>query len=202
MAKELAKRLQIKYLDTGAMYRAVTLKAIRTGVASNDARELARLVENMQIDLHFDENGMQVELDGQDVTEEIRSSQVNENVSPVSTVPAVREAMVAKQQELAAQWGKVVMDGRDIGTCVLPDADLKIYLDATAAERARRRWQENIDKGKPVDYEKVLAEVMNRDQIDSSREVSPLSIASGAVVIDSTEMSLPEVVEAIISRLN
>jgi len=197
VAWELAKRLQIRYLDTGAMYRALTLKILETGTDINDETSLKHILENTQFDIQLDNERLRIFLDGREVTQEIRSSAVNGFVSPVSAVPMVREAMVAWQKELAQKWGAVVMDGRDIGTCVLPDAKLKIFLDASQQERANRRWKEYQEKGREVTMDEVYEEISGRDKIDSGREVSPLQVAPGAVIIDTTNMKFEEVVDEI-----
>lgn len=197
VARELAKLLKIKYLDSGAMYRAVTLKILQTGANLEDLEALRALLDNTDINIMAEEDRSTVYLDGDDVTEEIRSSAVNGLVSQVSAIPLVREVMVALQQDYARQWKDVVMDGRDIGTCVLPEAELKVYLDASLEERMNRRWKEYREKGRDISAADVKKEIMLRDSIDSGREVSPLMAAPGAVVLDTTNMTLPEVVKAI-----
>ncbi len=199
VARELARRLKIKYLDSGAMYRAITLKILQNGTDLENEEALKSLLDNTQIEITGEEDTSRIFLDGKEVTEEIRSGAVNGYVSQVSAVPPVRKAMVARQQELAREWGAVVMDGRDIGTCVLPDAALKIYLDASPEERAKRRWKENREKGREMTTEEVQKEIAMRDAIDSSREVSPLQVAAGAFVLDTTDMNKEEVVDKIAS---
>lgn len=180
------------------MYRAITLKILQTGTDMEDEEALQALLDNTEIDIIGEEDRSRIYMDGAEVTEEIRSSAVNKLVSPVSAIPLVRKALVAMQQDFARRWEDVVMDGRDIGTVVLPDAALKVYLDASIEERTRRRWEEYLEKGRgDISAEEVKKEILHRDNIDSGREVSPLEVAPGAVVLDTTNMTLPEVVEII-----
>lgn len=192
----LARRLGYLYLDTGAMYRAVTWAALERGISIGDEVAVTALAEQLRIDITPPtvDDGRQytVLADGVDVTWAIRTPQVDANVSPVSAYPGVRRALVAQQRRVAA-GGRVVMVGRDIGTVVLPDADLKIYLDASVEERARRRWRELRARGEEADYEGVLASMRRRDEIDSHRAVSPLRVAEDAVVVDTTDLSIEEV---------
>lgn len=192
----LARRLGYLYLDTGAMYRAVTWAALERGISIGDEVAVTALAEQLRIDITPPtvDDGRQytVLADGVDVTWAIRTPQVDANVSPVSAYPGVRLALVAQQRRVAA-GGRVVMVGRDIGTVVLPDADLKIYLDASVEERARRRWRELRARGEEADYEGVLASMRRRDEIDSHRAVSPLRVAEDAVVVDTTDLSIEEV---------
>jgi len=197
----LAERLGFLYFDTGAMYRAVTWCALqRNGPLQGEAAVTA-LAEELHIEVvaPTTDDGRQytVLADGDDVTWHIRRPEVDANVSLVSTYPGVRNAMVRQQRRIAAQ-GRIVMVGRDIGSVVLPQADLKVYLDATAEERARRRWKEKRERGEEVDREKILAEMRRRDRIDSHREASPLCVPEGALMIDTTHMDIAEVVEEIL----
>jgi cytidylate kinase len=193
----LARRLGYLYFDTGVMYRAVTWAALDRGIPIADEAAVTALAEALHIEVvpPTTDDGRQytVLADGVDITWGIRTPAVNAGVSQVSAYPGVRKEMV-RQQRRVAQGGRVVMVGRDIGTVVLPDADLKIFLDASAEERARRRWAEERARGKDSDYEAVLASTRRRDQIDSSRDVSPLQAAEDAVVLDSTNLSIKEVV--------
>jgi CMP/dCMP kinase len=199
VAREIAKRLNLKYLDTGAMYRAVTLKAYREKTNLEDPEAVRDLLERTSISIG---NLKEVYLDDEDVSEEIRMSHVNELVSPVSAIPAVRRRLVALQQLIADQSEHIIMEGRDIGSRVMPEAELKIYLDASVEERARRRNREQQDKGFDVPLEMVISEITNRDRIDSEREDSPLTRVSDAVVVDTTGMSFEEVVDNIIKHIN
>jgi CMP/dCMP kinase len=196
----LARRLDYLYFDTGVMYRAVTWAALERGVPIEDEVAVTALAEHLRIDVVAPtvEDGRQytVLADGADgasvdVAWAIRAPAVDANVSAVSAYPGVRKALVAQQRRVAAK-GPVVMAGRDIGTVVLPDADLKIYLDASAEERARRRCQELQRRGEEADYEAVLASMRRRDEIDSSRAVSPLRAAEDAVVVDTTDLDIEE----------
>jgi len=200
----LAQKLGYLYLDTGAMYRAVTWAALTRGVPVEDERAVTALAEGLHIDITRPtvDDGRQytVLADGEDVTWDIRRPEVDANVSVISAYPGVRKAMVAHQRRIAAA-GRVIMVGRDIGSVVLPDADLKLYLDATPQERARRRWLERQARGESVTYEEVLAMMLRRDEIDSHRAVSPLRVPDGAVVIDTTGLTIDEVLALILRRI-
>jgi cytidylate kinase len=191
-ARRLAERLGMRFLDTGALYRAVTLKAWRSGLEPSDEAGVVALAEAARIELVFHGDDMRVLLDGDDVSDEIRGPGVTNAVSVVAALPGVRAAMIPRQREFAADGG-VVAEGRDIGTVVFPDADLKVYLDADPAVRAARRARERSDD----DVQKVRSELVERDRRDSSRKVAPLRAADDAVRIDSTDLSLDEVVDAI-----
>lgn len=196
VAELLAHRLGYLYFDTGVMYRAVTWAALLRGIPIEDEPAVTLLAEQLRIDVTppTADDGRQytVLADGVDVTWAIRTPEVDANVSPVSAYPGVRRALVAQQRRVAA-GGRVVMVGRDIGTVVLPDADLKLYLDASVEERARRRWLEVRARGEEADYEGVLVSMRRRDKIDSNREVAPLCVAEDAVVVDTTDLSIEEV---------
>ena len=202
---QLAEKLGYLYFDTGVMYRAVTCLALFRSIPINDEAAITDLAEKVLIDfLPPDVNdGRQftIRADGRDITWEIRSREVDANVSPVSAYPGVRRAMTAQQRRIGLK-GRVVMVGRDIGTVVLPEADLKIYLDATKEERAHRRQLERMERGEPVEYASVLREIERRDQIDSSRSVAPLKQADDAVYIDSTGLTVREVLARILERMN
>jgi cytidylate kinase len=201
VAKLVAKSLGYLYIDTGAMYRAVTLKALRDGADLNDHEKLGRLASDVLISLKAGADGnLTVLLDGEDVTEEIRLPAVSNSVSLVAKVPAVRRKMIALQKEMAAGGG-VVMEGRDIGKVVLPDARVKIYLTAAAGERARRRWKELADKGINVDRRQIEEDICNRDFIDTAREMDPLAPPADAVIIDSTSCTVEGVVDLIAARV-
>lgn len=201
LGERLARRLGYLYFDTGVMYRAVTLKALQTGTDVYDEPGVTRLAEIIVIDVRQasvnDGRMYDVLLDGVDVTWEIRSAPVAANVSVVSTYAGVRKAMTEQQRRIGLQ-GNVVMVGRDIGTVVLPDADLKIYLDASAEERARRRFVEEQARGIPTSYEDILDNVRTRDKIDSSREVAPLRPAEDAIILNSDHLDADGVLEAAI----
>jgi cytidylate kinase len=190
VAREVARRLGFIYVDTGAMYRAVALLAKRQGVALQDAAALTKLAESA--DLHFVSENRLFAGD-QDVTESIRTPEISQASSIVSAVPGVRHALVAIQQRLGRE-GNLVMEGRDIGTVVFPNAEVKVFLDASPEERARRRFEERPE-GPPLDQ--VIAQIRERDARDTRREHSPLLRAADAVVLDTTGMTIPQVVESI-----
>jgi len=196
VARLVASALGFVYVDTGAMYRAVTWKVLQLGLRPDDAEEVARATRMMDIRLARSDRGQLVYVDGEDVTDYIRSADINRNVSFVAQNPVVREQLVEKQKELARDKG-VVMDGRDIGTRVLPGAEVKVFLTASARRRAERRYAEAGSPDQTV--EEMEAEISRRDQIDASREVSPLRRADDAILLDTTEMELAEVVDAILS---
>ena len=203
VAQRLAQRLGYLYFDTGVMYRAVTLAALRGGVSVGDEQAVDALARRVTIDVRPPSQGdgrqYDVVLDGLDVTWELRSPQVDATVSQVSMYAGVREAMSARQREIGLR-GAVVMVGRDIGTVVLPEADLKVYLDASVEERARRRWHEAMTRGEAVmSYEDVLQAMRERDRMDSTRQVAPLRAASDAIVLDSTEMDVEKVVARVLA---
>ena len=190
----LARALGARYLNTGSMYRIVTLAVLRAGVDLADAAAIARIASEIDLAVGFDPDVDLSYLGGEDVSAEIRGDAVTAAVSAVSAVPAVRTRLVARQRELAAGPESVVVEGRDIGTVVLPHADVKIFLTASAEERARRRNDQNVANGLGNDYEGVLADVRRRDHLDSTRAVSPLRAADDAVVVDSSDMTETEVV--------
>ncbi len=196
VAKQLADWLDYVYVDSGAMYRAVTLYAMRKGYISITRFDRSRLVKSLpEISLTFKKNSStnkaEIYLNGQNVETEIRTMEVSELVSPVATISAVRKKLVEQQQLMGAGKG-VVMDGRDIGTVVFPDAELKIFMTASAEKRARRRYEELLERGDEVSYAEVLENVLERDHIDSTREDSPLIKAQDAIEIDNSEMNLED----------
>ncbi|MCX7681585.1 MAG: (d)CMP kinase [Anaerolineae bacterium] len=196
LADLLARRLGYLYFDTGVMYRAVTWAALTRNVPLEDEAAVTRLAAELHIEVlpPTVEDGRRytVLADGVDVTWAIRSPEVDASVSRVAAYPGVRSAMVPQQRRIAAR-GSVIMVGRDIGTVVLPDADVKLYLDATVEERARRRWLEMRAQGREADYEPVLASMRQRDEMDSHRDVSPLCAAHDAIILDTTGKSVEEV---------
>ena len=197
VAKLIADRLGYLYIDTGAMYRAVALLALEQGVAFDDAEGLTELIRGNEISLEPAASGCRVLINGKDVSREIRLPEVGNAASPVSAVAEVRSLLVAMQQELAARR-PVVMDGRDIGTVVLPDAACKIFLTASPRVRALRRAKELQQKGLPADIDQVEREIRERDERDSTRAASPLRQAEDAVLVDSSDMGIEEVVCRII----
>ena len=208
MAKDLAREVGYVYVDTGAMYRCVTLYALRNGIFKDvkgeiNEDELRRQMPNIHISFKFNpETGRpDTYLNGEMVEQEIRTMEVSNHVSPIATLGFVREAMVAQQQQMGKDKG-VVMDGRDIGTVVFPDAELKIFVTASAEVRAQRRYDELKGKGMEADYDDILKNVQERDYIDSHREVSPLKQAPDAILLDNSQMTIDEQKEWLIQRFN
>ncbi len=205
MAKALAKELGYVYIDSGAMYRVVTLVALQNGWIENKVPNKAKILEGLKdirITFEWDEEkGMNTTfLNGENVEDEIRQLEVSENVSPISTIAEVREEMVHQQRENGRNKG-IVMDGRDIGTVVFPDAELKIFMTASPEIRAQRRYLELTEKGQEVNFEEILANVEGRDKIDSTRAVSPLKKADDAVVLDNSHLSRKEQLEWTINKV-
>jgi CMP/dCMP kinase len=196
VAKIIAKELSYIYVDTGAMYRALTYKALQLSLDLESEEQLLDALQNANIELRPSENGQLVFIDHKDVTEKIREHDVTNSVSIVSKHRKVREDMVRRQQSFGKSGG-VVMDGRDIGTHVLPDAEVKIFLLASVDERAERRHQENLSKGYQSDLEQLKLEIAQRDKLDSEREVAPLRKAEDAIEIDTTSLGIEEVVAKI-----
>jgi cytidylate kinase len=194
VSRGLARSLAARYLDTGAMYRIVTLAVLRAGIDLDDVDAVGAAAADVDLAVGYDPEEDRSYLAGEDVSAEIRGDEVTKAVSAVSAVPAVRTRLVQMQRELAAGQGSVVVEGRDIGTVVLPDADVKIFLTASAEVRALRRNDQNIASGLGDDYEAVLADVKRRDHLDSTRAVSPLRAADDALVVDTSDMSEPQVV--------
>ena len=194
VSRGLARALGARYLNTGAMYRIVTLAVLRAGVDPDDTEAVGALAARVDLAVGFDPDEDLYFLAGEDVSFEIRGDAVTRAVSAVSAVPVVRTQLVDRQRELADGSEAVVVEGRDIGTVVLPDADVKVFLTASAEERARRRNDQNVESGLPDDYDAVLADVKRRDHLDSTRAVSPLRAADDAVVVDSSDMSQSETV--------
>lgn len=194
VAKILASELNYVYCDTGAMYRALTLQALRHNIDVDDEEKLVALLKDTSISFEPDEDQQKVFLNQEDVTMDIRQPDVTNNVSAVSAHKGVREELVRRQQEIA-QAGGIVMDGRDIGTAVLPDAEVKIFLVASAKERAERRYKENVSKGITTPLKVLQKEIEDRDYKDSHREVSPLVQAEDAIRLDTTSLSITQVVD-------
>lgn len=197
IAKIVAKELQLFYLDTGAMYRAITYKALVSGIPIADEVEVSQMAKNTEVVLDHSERRL-VWCDGKDVTQEIRSPEVSRAVSVVAAYPEVRKRLV-ELQRLEAEQGGVVMDGRDIGTHVLPEADYKIFLTAAPEERAKRRWLELRKAGKDVSLEDVARDMAERDRVDMERDISPLKPAQDALIIDTTGLSIEELVAEIVA---
>ncbi|MEV6066567.1 (d)CMP kinase [Nocardia sp. NPDC052001] len=195
VSRKLATRLEARYLDTGAMYRVATLRVLRSGVDLDDADAIVAAVKELPLTIGTDPSREVILLDGEDVSAEIRGNAVTKAVSAVSAVSEVRDQLVALQREIAAAAGRIVVEGRDIGTVVLTDADVKIYLTASAEARASRRNVQNIAEGRGDDFEAVLADVQRRDNLDSTRKVSPLRPAADAVLVDTSELNMDEVID-------
>lgn len=194
IAKRLARSLGYTYVDTGAMYRGVTLYALREGLFSGEEpmfEEIIRRLPRIEMRFAIYPDGQHLLLNGEDVEREIRGMEVSEHVSPIATIPEVRAALTRQQQDMAKEKG-VVMDGRDVGTTILPDAELKIFVTARPEVRARRRFDELTAKGESVTYDSVLVNVRERDRIDSGRAVSPLRQAEDALVLDNSDMTLDQ----------
>ncbi|CAL2080982.1 (d)CMP kinase [Tenacibaculum sp. 190524A05c] len=206
IAKQLAKHLNYIYVDTGAMYRAVTLFAMKNNYINNQSFDQEKLILNLNsVQLNFKFNAnlgfAEMFLNGENVEKEIRTIEVSKLVSKVSAISEVRKKLVSEQQEMGKEKG-IVMDGRDIGTVVFPDAELKLFMTASADKRAKRRYKELIDRGDKVNYEEILHNVQERDHIDSTRTDSPLTKANDAVEFDNSDMGLEEQFERIIRLVN
>ncbi len=200
VAKAVAKELGFSCLDTGAMYRSIAWKALDAGISLDDAAALSALAGSHEISFgheHGDPVPRRVFIDGEEVTDEIRTARIDKSVSRVSAIAGVRTALVAQQQRLGAA-GDYVVEGRDIGTVVFPDAELKVFMTASAEERARRRVRQNEQRGiGSVDFDEVLADIIARDEVDSARETSPLRPADDALMLDSTSLPIDEVIAMI-----
>ncbi len=199
-AKNLAERLGLVYVDTGAMYRAITYAAIRKGIA-DDEKAVIELAKSIKIRLKFVDGLTRVFVNGEEVTEKIRTSEVNEKVSGISKIPEVRAELVKIQRKLGEE-GNLIAEGRDTTTVVFPDADLKIFLTASIDERARRRYKEFVEKGVQISLEEVKANLEKRDKMDSEREVSPLKKADDAIVFDNTHTSIADEIEILLKKIN
>jgi len=193
----IAKKLGYLYIDTGAMYRAITFLALENGAIGNESR-IVELARNCKIDLSHNDGEVIVLLNNRNISEEIRSAEINSNVSNVSKISDVRKLMVEKQREMGAKGSGVVMEGRDIGTVVFPNADVKIFLTATLDTRANRRANEYFEKGSEVLVNDIKNNLSNRDQIDSSRNDSPLTKASDAIEVDTTNVTIDEQVNLVL----
>ncbi|MDV3427993.1 MAG: (d)CMP kinase [Bacillota bacterium] len=197
IAKLVGKRYGLMYINTGAMYRAVTLTALRRGIGFNDVMGLTELIKGME--MHFENDDLY--LNGDNVQEEITTPYISKNVSDYAAVSEVRKMMVSLQQQMGQKYN-VIMDGRDIGTVVLKDAAIKFFLTASAEERAKRRHKELIDKGINVLYEDVLNDIIRRDDIDSNRKADPLKKADDAILVDCSNLSIEEVVNLLSSYID
>lgn len=198
IAKLVAKKLDFIYVDTGAMYRAMALFFLRNEIKASEEEKIAAACKEIKVSLEYENGEQQVLLNGENVNAFIRTEEVSMMTSDTSKYPAVREKLLDLQRELA-KTKNVIMDGRDIGTCVLPDANLKIYLTASAEERARRRYKELVERGVSCDFEQIKKDIIARDEQDMNREIAPLKRAEDAVLVDASDMTIDEVVEKFVS---
>ncbi|GEP22697.1 MAG: (d)CMP kinase [Lentilactobacillus diolivorans] len=196
VAKLVAKQFNYVYCDTGAMYRAITLKALQAGVSLDNVDEISKIVKSSKITFAPSNDGQRVFIDGDEITQEIRQEDVTNSVSAVAAIADVRKELSDQQKQIALNGG-IVMDGRDIGSTVLPDAEVKIFLVASVEERAQRRYKENIQKGINTPLDELQLEIEARDYKDSHRKISPLTKAKDAIEIDTTSLSIEEVVSEI-----
>ena len=197
VTKEIAKRMGLINLDTGATYRCVALASLKHGIKLEEEDKIVSLIDDLDIEFKYDKDDfIRVYLNGEEVTSEIRSFEVNQIVSPISSIVRVRLKMVDLQRKMA-EGKEVIMEGRDIGTYVFPLADVKIYLDADVEERAKRRFNENQEKGIDVSFEDVLENIKKRDENDKHKEIGSLKIAEDAVIVDSTKLSIEEMADAV-----
>jgi cytidylate kinase len=201
IARQVAKRMNFIYVDTGAMYRAMALHMLKQGVLATDEKALEKACEKADITIVYQDGEQQVLLNGENVNGLIRTEEVGKMASAVAKNGKVREKLVALQQKLASQ-ADVVMDGRDIGTCVLPEADVKVYLTASTKERAKRRYKELLEKGEPCVLEEIEADIIARDEQDMNREISPLKKAEDAILVDASDMTIQEVTDKMIALCN
>lgn len=201
IAKEISRKLNYIYIDTGAMYRAIGLYYLNNKIDINDEKLINEMIDNIKIEITYVDSLQQIILNGENVTNLIRTEEVSHAASVVSTYQKVREKLVSLQRELAESTN-VVMDGRDIGTVVLPNASVKIFLTASTEERAKRRYKELLEKGQNVDLESIKKDIEERDYRDMNRENSPLKQASDAILVDTSNMTIEEVIDEIIKLCN
>ena len=197
MCRALAKKLDAKYVDTGAMYRVATLAVLRAGVDPTDTDAVIKATADLPLEVSDDPDSTAVLFAGEDVAREIRGPEATQHVSAVSAIPQVRVNLVELQRKLAREAGRAMVEGRDIGTVVLPDAPAKVYMTASAEVRAKRRFDQDVAAGRDVDFDAVLADVKRRDEADSSRKTSPLRPADDAEIVDTSEMTPDEVLAAL-----
>ena len=200
LGKALARRYNLIYIDTGAMYRAVAWLARETGILWTDENALIELTESKPIEIEMKNDSIRVNIDGHKVTDLIRTPEIGSGASQISALPGVKRAMIRKQQKMGNSGG-VIMDGRDIGTFVFPQADFKFYLDASVETRGLRRYNELKAKGMDISLDEIITSMKLRDHTDSHRAVAPLQIAADAVVIDTTDLSISQVLEVMIDRI-
>ncbi|MBR3305055.1 MAG: (d)CMP kinase [Christensenellaceae bacterium] len=201
IAKAVAGRLGIRYMDTGAMYRGIAYTLVKAGISASDVPEVIDSINRTDLKVEYDEEGQHIIVDGEDVNGFLRTPEVTKMSSDSAVIPEVREKLVAIQQETAKRYD-IVMDGRDIGTVVMPDAPLKVFMTASPRVRALRRKLENDEKGIPCDLDQLEAEIIARDHTDSTRKTSPLKQADDAVFLDTSYMTIEEVVDFVIDKVN
>ena len=201
LGKMLAKRLGLLYIDTGAMYRAVAWAVLDAGVSVDDSHRVAEIARESRIDLAGEPENLRVSINGRDVSDLIRTREIGAAASMISAISDVRRILVARQQELGRSGKGCVLDGRDIGTVVFPDADVKFFLTAAAEARAERRFKEDVLRGIETTYETTLAEILQRDDRDMTRDDSPLTVAEDAVEIDTSDLELSEVLAILLSKI-
>lgn len=197
VTKLIAKKLNLVNIDTGAMYRCVALKALRNHIESTEIKKVEELLEDIEIEIKREGENQIIFLDGEDVSEQIRTIQVDNCVAKFAELACVRNKVTPLQRKMG-KTQNIIMDGRDIGTTVFPDANVKIYLDASVEERANRRYKQDIEKGMNVTYEKILENIKKRDKSEKEREIAPLRQAEDAIYIDSSNMTIEEVVDKVI----
>ena len=198
IAKELAKRLSFVYVDTGAMYRGLAIHFIKKGIKAEDIKGIVEACKDAEVSIVYENDVQQIYLNGENVTAMLRTEEVGNMASKTSAIPAVREKLLELQRTLAREKD-VIMDGRDIGTNILPNADVKIYLTASVETRATRRYKELLEKGENCVYEEIAQDIKERDERDMNREIAPLKQAEDAILVDSSEMTIDEVVKTICS---
>ena len=201
VAKAVAKNLEILYVDTGALYRSLALFAINNNVSCSNEENVLKILDKANVELKYVDKVQRVFLNGEDVSEKIRTPEISMGASDISAIPAVRQFLLDLQRKIAKE-NSVIMDGRDIGTVILPDAEVKIFITASAEIRAKRRYDELIEKGQDVVYEDVLKDVIERDYNDSHRKIAPLKQADDAVLLDTSSLSLDESIDAVIEIIN
>ena len=201
VAKAVAKNLEILYVDTGALYRSLALFAINNNVSCSDEENVLKILDKANVELKYVDKVQRVFLNGEDVSEKIRTPEISMGASDISAIPAVRQFLLDLQRKIAKE-NSVIMDGRDIGTVILPDAEVKIFITASAEIRAKRRYDELIEKGQDVVYEDVLKDVIERDYNDSHRKIAPLKQADDAILLDTSSLSLDESIDAVIEIIN
>lgn len=201
ITKLVGEKLGLVYIDTGAMYRCVTLKALRNNIEPTQIEKIENMMEDISIKLKKEDNKQIVLLDEEDVSSEIRTTKIDDNCAKYAALACVRSKITPLQRKMGKEVD-CIMEGRDIGTTVFPDADVKIYLDASVEERARRRYKQDIEKGMKVTYEEILESIKERHKLETEREISPLRQAEDAIYLDSSKLSIDEVVEKVIEIIN